>query len=413
MPPRGFGITRRFKLIILPLIAAILIAVYVAMDKYYLSEISPDPYAYSFLSMTIGLLSTVIFMLILRIPLPKKTLIGSYIDPNYNGFVIPKGKLLLLLIIAGLSSAVSTLTYFIVVGESSPSLVLPFMQLLIIYLILVESISYRETPSLIEVQSIVMILSGVFIMATSDLTINWLTIVLILGPYNLSLVVFTVALRKAKRMLYNNRKTDSLNLRLWSMAFNTLFITILVIPFITPEFYLALALLNPASVTFIVVVMLISTLAFVAYIRALGITKMSTVTAILSFSIVLAIPLTIIGDLFFPGAFGPIDLTPLFWLFKVIGIVLIIIGIISLGISQVKAYLLISLSSAAEPVITQITKLRGIARVSAVSGNRQLIAELNLRSLNKAYRTLITDLEKIAGIKNVTTLTSLKEWEAL
>lgn len=383
------------------------------MDKYYLSRISPDPYSYSFLSMWIGFVATAIFMLVMRIPLRKKHLIGSYVDPNFQGLILPRGRLLLFLILAGISSATSTLSYFYIVGASSPSLLLPFSQLVIIYLMVSESAKYKETPTTLEIQSIVMIIIGIFLVSTTDLTIDWVTILLIIGPYNLSLTVYAIAMRQAKRMLYKRRKNDSLNLRFWSLTFNALLMAILVIPFITPSFYAGFSVLDSFVVFYIVLVMLISTFSYISYIRALGIAKMSIITAILSFAVVLGIPFTLIGDLFFPGAFGPTNFTPLFWLFKSMGILLIITGIIAIAISQVKAYVLIYLSGSAEPVIHEISNVKGITSISAVSGDRLLIATLVSRSLGKTYRTLMSDLEKIKGIEKVITLTSIKEWEIL
>ncbi|MFX1297158.1 MAG: EamA family transporter [Promethearchaeota archaeon] len=413
MPHRSLGISRKIKIIILPLISAVFTAVYVAMDKYYLSIISPDPYAYCFLSMWIGLIATTLFMVVMRIPFRKKQLIGTYIDPNFQGFIVPKGKLLLLLLIAGLSSAISTITYFYIVGVSSPSLVLPFTQIVIVYLIVSESLSYKETPTAIEIQSIIMILIGVFLMATTELSIDWITILLVLGPYNISLMIFTIALRHAKRMLYHNRKNDSLNLRFWSMIFNTLLIAVLIIPFISSKFYDGLAVLNSFVVVFIIITMLIATFSYITYIRALGIAKMSIVNAIISFSIVLGIPITIIGNLFYPGAFGSTAFTPIFWLFKSLGVLLILIGIITIGLSQVKAHIFIYLKGSSEPILNDLLKIKGITRVSAVSGERILIATLQLRDLGKAYRTHITDLEKIPGIEKIITFTHIKEWERL
>jgi drug/metabolite transporter (DMT)-like permease len=410
---RGFGVSRKLKVALLPLISALLTAIYVGMDKYYLSEVASDPYAYSFLSMWLGLICTAIVLVVMRIPAKKSHLLGAYIDPNFRGFIIPRGKLLLWLIIAGVSAALQTITYFYLVGTSSPSLLLPFMQMVIVYLIISESVSYKETPTALEMQSVIMILVGIFLMATTDLTINWITILLVLGPYNISTMVFTIALRQAKRMIYRGRKNDSLNLRFWSLLFLTLILSLLVIPFITPTFHAALAIVDWNIILFILIDVLISTFAFVTYIRALGITKMSTVTAIISVTVVLGIPITFIGDFFFPGAFGPTAFTPLFWLFKAMGAFLIIVGIVTIAISHVKAYLLIYLSDSAEPILNELARIKGITHISAVSGDRVLIATLNIRSLGSAYRTIITDIEQIAGIKQVVTLPTLKEWEKL
>ena len=383
------------------------------MDKYYLSEVSSNPYAYSFLSLWLGLITLVVFMLVMRIPLKKKQLIGIHIDPNYHGFILPKGKFLLWLFVAGLGAAVSSLTYFYLVDVTTPSTMIPFSRIVIIYFVISEVFHEKTAPTIIEIQSIVMIMVGVFLMAMTDLNFDLLTILIVLGPYNLSNMLFTIGLQKAKRMIYKNRRNDSLNIRMWSIAFSAILLTVLLIPFMNQDFLNALALINPFIVIFIMVDMMIATLAMIAYIRALGVAKMSIVNSIMAFTVVLGIPLSLIGNLFFPGAFGLFSSDPIFWLFKGLGALIIIIGIITIGISQVKAYLMIYIEGSSENVLKKLTNIKGIVNISAVSGALLLIATLKIRSLGRAYRTIVNDLEKIEGIKRVVTLTSLKEWEKL
>ncbi|MHA1264526.1 MAG: EamA family transporter [Candidatus Helarchaeota archaeon] len=416
MPSVRLGLPKKLKTIILPLIAAVCMATYVAMDKYYLSVIAPNPYAFSLVSMWIGAIATGVFVLALRIPRrrhPDRQLIGMYFDPNFRGIILPRRRTMLLLVVAGLCSAVSTITYFYIVTISSATIIIPFAQILLVYLVLAESFWYRDSPTVLELQSILMILIGIFLMATTEVSIDWVTILLVLGPYNISVMIYTMALRQAKRMAYLQRKNDSINLRFWSLLFNAIFISVLIIPFITPNFFAALAVLNTQTIIYIVIDMLISTLAFVAYIRALGIAKMSIVNAVLSFAIVLSIPITLIGNFFVPGAFGLLTSSPLFWLFKGLGIILVIIGIITIGLSQLKAYLLIYITQSTDTIMTQLTRIKGIKSVAAVSGDRMLIAQLSLHSLGKAYRTIITDIENLEGIKKVVLLASLKEWKQI
>lgn len=411
-----FGITRRLKLVILPLIAAILTAVFVMLDKYYLTVLDTSPaapYVYSFISLWLGILSMFVFMLIMRIPLRKKHLIGVHLDPNFTGFILPKGRLLFLLFIAGACASISSLCYFYLVRVSSPSTMIPFQRLVIVYFIALESINDRESPSMIETQSVVMIIGGIFLLSLTDLNFSIWTILIVLGPYNLAIMGFTIALQRAKRMIYKARRNDALNLRFWSLGFNAVILSFILIPFMTPDFFVSLTSVNATMIIVTISSMMISTLSYIAYIRALGFVKMSIVNAIMAVAIILGIPFTFIGNFFYPGAFGSLDFSALFWIFKGIGALLIVLAIVVIAISQVKAYLLIYLDGPADPVLKKLITLRGITTVSAVSGNLLIIAILKLRTLGKAYRTLVTDLEKIDGIKRVITLTNLKEWEKL
>ncbi|MHA1835369.1 MAG: hypothetical protein ACTSYQ_00305, partial [Candidatus Odinarchaeia archaeon] len=351
--------TRRLKLIMLPLIASILTAVYVAMDKFYLSIIYPNNFSFGFISLWIGSLFTFIFLVFMNIS-SKRNKIGAFLDPNFRGIFLPKGYILKWLIIAGLAAGVGAITYFYIVGVSSTSTIIPFSRITIIYLVLTESIGEKESPSMIEWQSIIMILIGVFLMATTDLNFDLLTMFLVLGPYNIGNTIYTIAQRKAKRAVYQDKRSDALNLRFWSLLFNAFFLSILTIPFINSDVINGILNINPFTFTFIAADMMISTIAFIAYIRALGIGKMSIVNAIMSFSIVLGIPITIIGNWFYPSAFGESSFEPLFWFFKIAGVFLIVVGIITIGLSQVKGYLLIYLNGSADKVIHNLLNVKGI-----------------------------------------------------
>ncbi len=381
------------------------------MDKFYLEVISSDEAAFAILVHWIGLANVVVLMLIMRIPLQKKHLIGSHIDPNYSGFILPRGKFLLYLILAGICAAFSSVSYFYLVGSVSPATVMPFGRLVIVYLIIAESLSERNSPTVIELQSITMIIIGIFIMTLTEVGFDPLTLLIVLGPYNLSIMFFTIALRKAKRMVYQNRKNDALNVRLWSLTFNAIFLSLLIIPFITPATFAAIGSLDASKVVYISIDMLITTFAFIAYIRALGIAKMSIVNAILSLTVVLGIPFSIIGNIFYPGAFGVTEFSATIWIFKLMGALIIIVGIITIGLSQVKAYILIYLEKSPEIVMQKLGSIKGIMNISAVSNKLMLIATLRIRSLGMAYRSIVTELEKIEGIRKVVTLTTIKDWE--
>ncbi|MEM2906863.1 MAG: EamA family transporter [Candidatus Odinarchaeota archaeon] len=407
-------LTRKIKLIILPLISAVLTAVYVEMDKFLLTKFIPDPFAFSFISLWLGSIALIIFMFIMITPLKRGQRLGEYLDPNFRAIIIPKGGLLYWILIAAISGAVSTFTYFQIISLSSPSLVIPFSKLIIVYLIVLESMSDRDAPTIIEVQSIILILTGIFLMAVGDVAFNPLTIAIVLGPYNISGVVFTVALRNAKKRLYMNQRVDSLNIRLWVLLLNSVFTSIIFAPFIiTPTGIGYLSTLTPTLVLLIIVDMMAATFASITYIRALGVAKMSIVNSILAFTVILGIPFTLLGNAIIPGGFGTVNLTGIYGMLTFIGASLIMVGIITIAITQVKGYLLIYLDGGAEPILKKLMKVKGLTKVSAVSGEAMLIAELKIRSLGKAYRKIVTELEKITGIKTVRTLTSIKEWEKL
>ncbi len=407
-------LTRKIKLVLLPLISAILTAVYVEMDKLLLTYFIPDEFAFTFISLWLGTISLIGLMLIMITPLKRGTYLGEYLDPNFRRIIIPKGGLLYWIIIAALAGSVSTFTYFQIISVSNPALILPFSKLMIVYLIVLESMSDRDMPTIIEVQSIILILTGVFLMAAGDVAFNPITIGVVLGPYNISGVIFTIAVRNAKKRIYMGERVDSINIRLWVLTLNSLFTTIIFAPFIfTPSSIGYITSLTPLLVLLIIIDMMTATFASITYIRALAVAKMSIVNSILAFTVILGIAFTLIGDMLIPGGFGTINLTGIYGMLTFTGVVMITVGIFTIATTQVKGYLLIYLEKNAGYILQTVMKIRGITRISAVSGVNMLIAELKIRSLGKAYRTIVTELEKIDGIKKVNTLTSIKEWEKI
>ncbi|WEU40830.1 MAG: Lrp/AsnC ligand binding domain-containing protein [Candidatus Odinarchaeum yellowstonii] len=407
-------LTRKIKLVLLPLVSAVLTAVYVEMDKLLLTYFIPDVFAFTFISLWLGTASLIGLIVIMRIPLKRGEYLGEYIDPNFQRLILPKGGLLYWIIIAGLSASISTFTYFQIISISNPALILPFSKLMIVYLIILESMSDRDIPTIIEVQSIILILTGVFLMAAGDIAFNPITIGIVLGPYNISGVVFTVAVRNAKRRIYMGKRVDSLNIRLWVLTLNSVFTSVFFAPFIfTPSGLSYITSLTPLIILLIILDMMAATFASITYIRALAVAKMSIVNAILAFTVILGIPFTLIGNMLIPGGFGTVNLTGIYGMLTLTGAFMIAIGIFTIATTQVKGYLLIYLDKSAATIFQTLRKVKGITRISAVSGENMLIAELKIRSLGKAYRTIVTELEKIDGIKKVRTLTSIKEWEKI
>ena len=137
--------SRKYTFIILAVLSGIIGAIWVAIDTYTGSTLiidasgEPNEYAFAIQSMTIGLIVSIIFVLILWLPVSRKpvddlinkiksrknqnqqiidpnsqppvsapqikrkySFIGQYIDPQYRGIRLPTPKMLLWLFLSGL-----------------------------------------------------------------------------------------------------------------------------------------------------------------------------------------------------------------------------------------------------------------------------------------------------------------------
>jgi len=151
--------------------------------------------------------------------------------------------------------------------------------------------------------------------------------------------------------------------------------------------------------------------AYVLYIRALGLGKASINNAIRASTIIFAIPFTII--LLQLGYIDVLSTDPVMLLIKVIGMILIILGIISFALTVVKAYIFITIKPGypIKDTMKKLWSIRGVTHVSATSGKYDFIVKVSTRTLMKGYEKIIRKIEEIDAIKKYRWESVLKDWE--
>ena len=112
------------------------------------------------------------------------------------------------------------------------SVVLPFSQIVILYLVVIESISEKNAPTLIEIQSSVIVTFGAMlgsISLTGTISLEALLIVfLVINP---GWVLLSVFQRKLKMLKIENKSNDAINIRLWNVIFACIFSAIIILIF--------------------------------------------------------------------------------------------------------------------------------------------------------------------------------------
>ena len=405
----------RFKFVALCIFSGLFTALFVAMDVYYQGTILSDPIVYGVLTEAIGLIITFFIMILLIVPYKKKPL-GKLFDPTFEKFVIPRGKLLYYLMGAGLSAAFSTLAYFALTAITDPSVVIPFSKLVIVYLLVAELLHDKDTPTIVELLSVTMIITGLFVMAIYRSEFDLISVLIVLGPYNLGSMFYTYFQKLARSMPTRTTSNDSLNLRFWSLFFLTLFQTLMSLPFITIEQWSLIFrfAFDWFTLIFVTIDMTLAFFAYVFYIRALGMGKMSIVNALTSVSVIFGIVFTVIGNVYFPQAFGQLSTSTIFWSLQVIGAILVLEGIVALSITQERAYLLIKLKyPCTYGVLDKIIKVKGVTRAAFITGHYAIMARLQIRSIAKVYNTIVREIEAMPEIEKVVTMTIIKEWSKI
>ncbi len=385
----------------------------VMFDIVALNTVVITPLAYGFLaqwtSFVVALL-TLLFLSIKRQANGKKRALGYSLDPDFGRIrLLPKTPMIYILI-AGVFAGISTLFYYILAGSSDTSTVLPYGQLVIIYLLIGDLLAEKDTPTVIEIQSILSILFGVLLVGATPGGFDLATLFIVLGPLNVSSAFVTYFQRKTKRYeLSPGLRVDSLNMRLWILLVLNLVMSALAFPFMNESAWLSMTVNFMPLLGYMVAGALAAFFSIVMYIRALGRGKMAVVNSLSSISVVLGIPVTLVGNLLIPGAFGLLEADSFLWSLKLFGIILVMIGVVALEASDVRSLVLIKVKPLTGDLLPELFDIKGVETAAALAGHHDYLLSIKSRNLTKTRSLILKKIQKIQGIEDVETLVVMKE----
>lgn len=415
-------IRKKYLFYVLAITSSLIAAGVTAIDSYVGGQpaFKYDPWSFAFALFFIGAIITLLITLALSIKIKGESLGARILDPSFKHIRMVKKNEVKYHLIAGLMNAINTVGYCAIVSTvQDPSVILSFSQIVILYLLLMESITEKDVPTLVEIQSSVIVTFGA-VLASISLTgeFQLLPILLVFIVVNPTWAVFSIYQRKLKLLKIHNRPNDSINIRFWNVVFSCLFTAIMLFVFdlftngghliagftasIDPHYFLLLAL--TMGTTFF---------SYVLYIRSLGMGKASVNNAIRASTIIFAIPFSII--LLQMGVITEFSTDPVMLVIKVIGMVLIVMGIISFALTVVKSYIFITVKPGT-PIRETLQKLwdiRGVSHVSVTSGKYDFIVKVSTRTLLKGYERIIRKLDEIDSIKKYHWESVLKDWEKI
>jgi DNA-binding Lrp family transcriptional regulator/uncharacterized membrane protein len=409
-------IRKRYLFFVLAFSSSIIAALVAGIDTVA-GKLFDNFWALSFSCFILALIISLLVSLFLSIPIRDRSLGSRTIDPTFKRIRLIKREELFYHVLAGLGNASMTLGYFALLSFfADPSVVLPFSQIAILYLVIAESITEKDTPTLVEVQSAVIVTFGAILGSISlSGTISLEAFAIVFLVVNPGWMIFSIFQRRLKRMKIDNKSNDAINIRLWNVIFALLFTSIFVL--IYDIFYGSNNLYKglQASVDYFGWMALIAIgtfFSFVFYIRALGIGKASVTQAVKASVIIFSIPVTLVLSYFGISSFTT---DPVLLLIKIIGVSLILLGIISFALTLVKAYVFIRIKPgySIEDTMDKIWDIRGVNRVVATTGPYDIVAKIHTRTLVKGYENIIKKLEQIEGIGEYNWQSVLKEWEEI
>lgn len=410
-------IRKKYLFYALGLASGILAAGSATVDTYA-STIIKNPWALCFSIFVVGLFITFVLVTLFSIRFRGKA-IGSKIDPSFRGIRLIRKEEFGYHIVAGIGNAITTLAYFYVIwsynNPFTPATVLAFSQIVIIYLLAIESITEKNAPTLAEIQSATIVSFGA-VMASLSLKggINAEGLAVVFLVLNPSWALFSIYQRKLKLMKIDGYYNDAMNIRFWNLVFTTFFtfIAILLISHFMNENILQVTISSLSHLDIIATSTTITFFSYVLYIRALGLGKASITQAVKSSNIIFSIPFSFLLVKVAPGV---IFESFLHAMIKIMGIILVILGVTSFALTEVKGYIFIRIEPGyrIEEMIEKIWKIKGITSVTAIAGTYDIIAKARIRTLGKGYERIIRILEGIEGIDSFKWQSILREWEEI
>jgi len=393
------------------IVAALLSGVDVILERFL-----KNPWVLGLSIFYFGVLMSLFFSLIFSIKFKGKSLGSITIDPTFSKIRFFKKKEIIYHLLGGAGNAILTIGYFaLLIIIKDPSVVLPFSQVVILYLVIIESVTEKNAPTLVEIQSSIIVTFGAIlgsVSLTGSISIESLAIVfLVINP---GWVLLSINQRKLKMLKIDNKNNDAINIRLWNVIFACFFTIIFTLVFdyySGTNYFLESFYSSIKHLGWLILVGTGTFFSFVLYIRALGIGKASVTQAVKSSVIVFSIPVSII--LAYYGYIDPITADPVLLLIKFIGITLILLGIISFALTLIKAYIFIKIKPGypIEETLKKLWNINGVNRVCAVAGEYDVILKIRTRTLVRGYENILRKLESIEEIKEFKWQSVLKDWE--
>jgi len=374
-----------------------------------------EPIIYGFLSQwtSFAVTLTAIIFLSLRVSRDgtKKQALGYSLDPDFGRLGILPRKPMQYLIAAGIFAGISTFFYYFIVGNTDASAVLPYGQLVIIYLLLGDLWSEKDTPTIIELQCIISILIGVLLVGVEPGGFDIPTLIIVLVPMNISSALVTYYQRKTKRYeIKPGLKVDSLNMRIWTLLVLNSVMSVMMIPLLPPNALELMTVYIGPFFWFMVGSSLATFLTLIFYVRALGKGSMSVVNSLSAISVVLGIPMTLVGNFFVPGAFGTISTDIFQWILKIFGVALVMIGVISLQASDVRSIVIIKVKQLTGDLLPELFDIKGVESVAALAGSHDYLLSIKSRSLGKTRENILKKIQAIPEVRRLETLVVLRDY---
>lgn len=157
------NIPKKHLFYVLAVTSAFIAAAVTGLDSFVGGQLpfKTDPWAFAFSIFFVGAIVTLLISLFFSIPTQGKVIGAKVLDPSFQRVRLLQKSEVKNHLVAGLMNAINTVGYCAIVSTvKDPSVILSFSQVVILYLLLMESITEKDVPTLVEVQSSVIVTFG-------------------------------------------------------------------------------------------------------------------------------------------------------------------------------------------------------------------------------------------------------------
>src|SRR5512139_2028613 len=136
-------IRKKYLFYVLAIISSFITAAVTGLDSFVggQSVFKNDPWAFAFSLFFVGLIVTLLISLFLSIKFKGKSVGAKILDPSFKQVRMVQKNEVKYHLVAGLMNAINTIGYCAIVSSvQDPSVILSFSQIVILYLLIMESI---------------------------------------------------------------------------------------------------------------------------------------------------------------------------------------------------------------------------------------------------------------------------------
>lgn len=257
--------------------------------------------------------------------------LGKILYPEYKGIRLGGAKIQAWALVTGLLSAIATCFGLVANQNCDPSLVIALSNLPIFYLVLFDCIFKGESWRALLLPGVLVVvgscltsftnLSGLFVAGSS--LIGVLALIFVRAP-------LSAAAKSAQTE--GTKGIDPINFTLWRFVWLTIWANVSVFAIAwwygeLRSFVNFLSTVAFQALPFIALTALFASLANVLEISAQKIANSaSRVAMIMTAQVWLAVPLTVLFEKILPGSFGELPTSPIVWILRFVGGILIAFG---------------------------------------------------------------------------------------